>query len=217
MTRCMMLVLAAILFVLMCTASWATNPADPTADFRYGTDFLKVAWDGVGTSSECTWLFAQKEVGNKTAIILFSEYDDCGTRLYELGITKQVKAGEGTLEVGAFKDVWHDAADDSGVMLDWTNGRIGFGTVLRENGCSRVAARAKVTSRATLNVAVAEAGAPTRWGIGYSAGKVRLEVAADGDTTWFRASQPVGKFYPELRTRFTKDDSFIGFGLGLAL
>ncbi len=212
------LVLVVILVTMMCTAAWASNPADPTADFRHYDDFIKLAWDGVASDADSVWFFASKEVVEHANILLFTSYDvECGDKLLELGFTTQVDAGSGTLELGAFKDIT-SGENDLGAMLDWSNAKFGLGTVLRSNGCSVVAARAQINSRITLNLAVFEGGdAPVRWGLGYLADKIRFEVADDGDTTWFRVCKPAGKYYPELRTKFTETDSLIGFGLGLAL
>lgn len=212
-----MVVLFALLSISLGQA-WATNPADPTADFRYGTDFLKVAYEGIGTDSSSTWLFGQKEVGNRTAVLLFNSYDlNCDKQLYELGVTKQFAVGEGTLELGAFTDIWHGDENDAGAMVDWSNGQIGVGTVLRTNGLSRFSARTKIAERTTLYLSLTEGGADSlRWGIGQSVGKIRLDLASNGDTVWFRACEPVGRFYPELRTKFDDGETFIGFGLGFA-
>lgn len=194
--------------------AWASNPADPTADFRYSSDFAKAAWDGGPW-----YLLGIKEVGNRTSVLVFNWNSDsaCTSHLWELGVTKQVKVGEGTAEIALFTDTWHGSENDTGAMLDWSNDQFGIGAILRTNGCSKLAARTQIAPNTTLNLSLTEAGTESpRWGIGYSAGKTRLELALDNETVWFRASQPHGQYFPELRTKFSDSETVIGFGLGIA-
>lgn len=194
--------------------AWASNPADPTADFRYSGDFAKVAWDGG------PWfLLGIKEVGNRTSVLAFNwNGNDSASKLYELGVTKQFEAN-GTLEVGLFADAWHEGEDRVGGMLDWTNGRVGIGTVLSfgTDNPNKVALRYNA-GKATLNLAYAETGAAIpNYGVGYTlANKTRLELAYGSGTWYFRACQPHGKYFPELRTKFSGNETVIGFGLGFA-
>jgi len=103
------------------------------------------------------------------------------------------------------------------ISLALANGQVGIGTVLRTNCCSKIAARTKIAENTTLYLSLAESGVESpRWGIGHKVGKVRLDLASNGDTVWFRATEPVGRFYPELRTKFTNGETFVGFGLGFA-
>lgn len=190
--------------------AFASNPADATADFRYcPVEFYKVAWD-----DGPYWFLAIEPLGNDTALTLFNwNSEGCDEQLYEVALTKRYP--EKGLEVAAIADANKGERDTLRLMLDWSQGRFGIGAVVPADSRDPLKVGARYTTgKLTWYLSGTEAGtSPTAVGVSYCEKGAKLELARSGETWFFRASKPAGKLIPELRIKFTEEESFVGFGL----
>lgn len=191
---------------------FAGNPADVTDDFRIcPVHYYKFAYDGGPW-----YVLASQPLGEK-ASAFYLRWQDPGSDIALNELAGATKVND-WLEAGAVFDVWEDQGKisyDPGITLDVKKGNLGLGAVvpLKSPGEFRLGPRV-TNGDWTGYLTIRGEGAPT-YGLSYM-GEFNAHLAY-GQSAWqFRASKTWGKFTPELRTKFTSEETFIGFGLGFS-
>lgn len=208
MTRCWaMLVLAAILTLLVGTVGWAANPADTTSLFRYCPELYQFAYDGG------PWhLFAIKPLEGNWHLMAYNwNSQDGQKREYELAVGKRFP--EKGLQVTGIVDRWEGGTDNSKLMIDWAQGPAAVGALIPLSGDVPFKVGPRLTiGNVTTFATFAESGAePTKLGASYICKGAKLELAYGGEMWYVRASKRNGHVTQEIRTRFTEDETFVGF------
>jgi len=204
-----MALMAAILLLLSTSAVWSANPADLTSDFRWcPISYYKVVWD------EGPWyLLAIEPVEGESASASLYQWraKDDSESVMELTLSQQITAN---WQVALIADDWRKSEDAASLMLDWSNDQLGIGLIapLDADSPLQIGPRA-YWSNFEAYFSLTESGSSALYGVSYCHPSVGLDFAYSDEVSFFRASAPVGKFIPELRTKFTKDENFVGFGL----
>ncbi len=194
--------------LLSVSASFAANLADTTVFHRrISVPFYQVAWDGG------PWFtFLSYPVKSDTSITHMHWVEpDCSQKMEQLML---IKSPTKNIDVALVGELWEngDYPSRGELALDWHRDNFGFGAVVpfRDEENVKVGPRYKLGNFWTF--LTVEKDVKPMLGVSYTGG-IKLELAHGGETWWFRASKNTGKISPELRTKFTKNESFIGFGL----
>ncbi len=195
--------------VLFASNLFAANPADLTSTSRLcPVHYYKYVRDGDGS-----WylLAIEPSKDRKSSILLFNWNSEDNTEsLYEISWARQLSPN---IQVGLIGDLVNPGSEKllTG-MVDFNRGNLSLGVIIpfEADGKLRIGPRfgfANLTAYATLT----DDSKPLL-GISYHHNGC-IDLTQGGGTWWFRASKAVGKVTFELRTKFTKDDSFVGFGV----
>lgn len=202
--------LTIILAVLSAVPVLAGNPADVTDDFRVcPVKYYKFAYDGG------PWYVLALEPIGDDASTFYIRWEDPGSDL-ALNEFAGAKVFNDWLEAGVVLDVWENQGDISyepGITLDLKKDGLGLGAVVPLKSPEDFRLGPRLTSGDwTAYLTLRGNGAPS-YGLSYC-GDINAHLA-HGQSSWqFRASKTWGEFTPELRTKFTSGETFIGFGLG---
>jgi len=203
------IVTLAAIMLLLALPVWSANVADLTSDTRLcPVPYYKTVYD------DGPWYGAGIEPIGKDMSLLAMNWNskDSVDRLYELALTRRLKKG---VDVAYIYEWWQGTSctQKGSVMLDLSRDNVGLGIIAPlQNGHVKFGPR--LTAGHFTGYMTLEDGCRPARGISYFGKKgLELDLAYMGETWYFRASKPVGKFIPELRTRFTKEENFVGFGL----
>lgn len=198
---------------------FAANPADVTSDYRlFPEHYFKVAYDGGPR-----WMLFNLPLEDDLALSIQAWQNEESTmRKYNLWLVKEfspyLDAGlnlEGAWSGGTF-------TPRSNIGIDLHNENLGFGLIvpLQSDESIKIGPRVKIDDfTAYLTLPFSGETNPVL-GLGYKKEGWGIDLAYGGDETWWlRGSKgfetSFGKVTPELRLKFTEDDTVFGLGIGL--
>lgn len=202
-------VLLSAIVLLVSSPVWSANVADLTSDTRVcPIRYYKAVYD-----DGPNYLLGIQPIG-ENASLLAMNWNSQGfhTRQYEIALSVQISKGVQTALIADQFDIEGETTSKQSLMLDISKGKFGLGVIAPlQDGKVKFGPRLSV-GNVTGYMTVVEGSRPAR-GVSYFNKGLELDLAYMGETWYFRASKSVGKFIPELRTRFTDEETYIGFGL----
>ena len=199
-----------ILLLLLCSGVTvhAANPADLTADYRtYPFYYSKVAYDGG------PWFALQIVPVGKYASLTLSRWADDTNGLVQNEAILSCSATP-KLDIALSVEKWQGGSDATDVVFDLHQGKLGLGVHLPLLGDDTVKFGPRIgfathTAYTTLPLN----GGPRLYGLTHQKNDLEIDVAYGNGTSFLRASYWKRNLVPELRLKFTHEETFIGFAL----
>lgn len=206
-------IILATIVLLPGLAAHAANPADLTSDSRYcPVHYYKAVYD------DGPWyLLAIEPIGDSASASLLDWHSKDDTLIQrEVILTKQFPSKSPTLESALIADFWNKDGKETStqsLMLDVSSGHYGLGLIVpfQNNEKPQAGPRVQLGAFTAFLTVVQKSSALS--GLSYCKKGARLDLAYGSGTWFFRASKPIGNVIPEIRTKFTATESFIGFGI----
>lgn len=205
-----------VALVLACSTAIAGNPADVTDVYRFcGVEFFKGVYDGGPR-----WVYANIPVNQKVAVSIFSwQNKDNTDRLIQL---KLVKNFSSWLDVTLNTDINGKnglTGQDMGIDLRYNGFGLGSTIPLMAERVEGIKVGPRVQVNNFVGYLTVMKNVKPAYGVSY-VGKVRVDVSYEtGSKNWIcRTSKgfktSFGTLIPEIRTKFTPNENFYGFGVG---
>jgi hypothetical protein len=196
------------MMVIVTSAAFAANPADLTADYRtYPFVYSKAAYDGG------PWYALQiLPVGKKASLTLNRWADDTNGLVQNEAILSCSAAPK--LDVALSVEKWQGGADATDVVFDLHQGKLGLGVHIPLLGDDVVKLGPRVSfGNFTAYSTFPLDGGPRLYGLTHTKHDLEVDVAFGNQTTFVRASYWKRNLVPELRLKFTHEETFVGFAL----
>lgn len=199
---------------------FASNPADLTSDSRqFSVQFYKVT-----VEEDNRWACASVPIGLKKDVslaLLIWENDEgtCESRVINLAKRFSENFDASLLSVDMFGDQIPSSLNQY-VMLDLRGTYIKLGTVIPLDSREKIKIGPRVEIKNLGFYASLSEDSQPFWGISYNLKGTQFDFAysTDSEINFFRVSRGFqtrfGTIVPELRTRFTENENFIGVGIG---
>ena len=197
--------------LLMSISVWAANPADLTVFYRrQPASYYKLIYD------DGPWYaYGAFPLPGETSLSYNHwQSEDGHVREEQFFLAKSVSR---QLDLTLEAEVWANGPCHSRQELafDWHSGSYGLAVILPIQPAEEPKLGLRYKQGNCQLFLTARNNTKPLYGFTYLLPKgSRVEVAY-GDKVWYaRASCQAGQYFPELRTKFTPDETFIGCGLG---
>lgn len=186
----------------------AANPADLTADFRaFPGYYSKLAYDAG------PWFALQIVPLGKSASLTMCRWQSENGQLVQNEVAISSRLNK-SVDVALNVEKWQGGRDATDVVLDLHQGKLGLGVHLPLLGDDTVKLGPRIGfGNFTAYATVPLDGGPRLYGLTHTKHDLEVDVAFGNQTTFARASYWRGNVVPELRLKFTHEETFIGFAL----